>query len=341
MHKTLKLNQLKTFFYYTFLASALIFTTSCENEEDLNETNTPIAINEGAFRAKYCATQEYYLKMAAQYPEIAKEQERIDAMAKQYASKSAKKSDEEIVIPVIVHILYNTPEQNIKWSQVRSQIDALNRDFNKENEDLSKVPNVYKDRVADVGIRFELERITRTKTDVVQWRNNLFDITLPEKGGKRISDPTKYLNIYVGNFSPDFAGAALSPSGRITYPERDAVLVNLTHFGTEGTAIEEYRKGRTAAHEIGHWLNLIHLTGLNSFKGCERNGGDGISDTPKQSIDYLGSITYPDAVSCNTRDMVMNFMQAVFDESMFMFTNGQKDRMRSTFEPGGPRATFK
>ena len=38
-----------------------------------------------------------------------------------------------IVIPVVVHVVYNTPSQYISDAQVQSQIDALNRDF-RENE---------------------------------------------------------------------------------------------------------------------------------------------------------------------------------------------------------------
>jgi hypothetical protein len=40
-----------------------------------------------------------------------------------------------IIIPVVVHILYNDPEQNISNSRVKSQIKVLNEDFRKKNND--------------------------------------------------------------------------------------------------------------------------------------------------------------------------------------------------------------
>ena len=41
-----------------------------------------------------------------------------------------------------------------------------------------------------------------------------------------------------------------------------------------GTVTAPFNKGRTATHEIGHWLGLRHLW------GDAECGDDGISDTP-------------------------------------------------------------
>lgn len=336
-------NQIK----FVMLSCILAFTSSCEQDGELQELsneNAQTVNTELAVPKKLCPSHDVYLSMLAKNPEMYLEEERLNALASEYASKleSGKKADEEIEIPVVVHIVYNTPEQNIKWSKVKAQIAALNRDFNAENEDLSRVPRFYKKRVANVGIKFKLVRITRTKTKVVEWLNDaegigIFDITLSDKGGKRITDPNKYLNLYIGNIELGFAGIALSPSGRQKYPERDAVIVNVNEFLRD---TDEFL-GRTAVHEVGHWLNLYHLSGLASSLGCSKLGGDMVSDTPKQSFEYLGFAPYPDARSCNTSDMTMNFMQSVVDSEMYMFTNGQKNRMRANFEPGGSRETFK
>ncbi|MEP7265415.1 MAG: hypothetical protein ABI772_13000, partial [Bacteroidota bacterium] len=34
-----------------------------------------------------------------------------------------------LLIPVVVHVIYNTPEQNISDEQIQSQIDVLNEDY--------------------------------------------------------------------------------------------------------------------------------------------------------------------------------------------------------------------
>ncbi len=329
------------------LALSLVMVTSCDKEEQTSNLNDLSTTNNEPLVAKGCGTHSSYLKMVEQYPEIAEEASRIEKFTeKTTASLLTKKStNSTITIPVIVHVVYNTPEQNIKWSQVKSQIDALNRDFNQENDDISNVPNAYKRRIANVGIRFELKRITRTKTDVVEFRDDpstkkvdeKFNIMVSSEGGKRITDSKKYLNIWVGNIDISFAGFSLRPASSSRLPHLDGVVVDYRHFGTNGTANMYFNKGRTAVHEVGHWLNLIHLSGDGL---CDKD--DGVSDTPKQSTEYLGScVSYPETSTCNTPDMTMNFMQSLFDECLFMFTNGQKNRMLSTFEPGGVRETFK
>jgi tRNA1(Val) A37 N6-methylase TrmN6 len=41
-----------------------------------------------------------------------------------------------VEIPVVVNVLYNTAAENISLTQIQSQIDVLNADFNATNSDL-------------------------------------------------------------------------------------------------------------------------------------------------------------------------------------------------------------
>src|SRR6201999_87843 len=41
----------------------------------------------------------------------------------------------QITIPVVVHVVYNTSNENISDAQVQSQIDVLNADYQKLNAD--------------------------------------------------------------------------------------------------------------------------------------------------------------------------------------------------------------
>jgi len=61
-----------------------------------------------------------------------------------------------ITIPVIVHVLYNTSRQNISDAQIKSQIDVLNRDYQKQNPDTAGIPGYYSPLAADAGFRFVL-----------------------------------------------------------------------------------------------------------------------------------------------------------------------------------------
>jgi hypothetical protein len=60
----------------------------------------------------------------------------------------------EIVIPVVVHVVWQKPDENISDERIFSQIEALNRDFNGENTDLYSVPKEFEAFISKQGIRF-------------------------------------------------------------------------------------------------------------------------------------------------------------------------------------------
>jgi hypothetical protein len=113
----------------------------------------------------------------------------------------------------------------------------------------------------------------------------------------------------------------------------DGVVILNTAFGSVGTAAAPYNLGRTATHEIGHWLNLRHIWG--DTEDC--SGSDFVDDTPNAQQPNYGKPTFPH-VSCNNApngDMFMNYMDYVDDDAMVMFTKGQIARMQATL--AGPR----
>ena len=66
---------------------------------------------------------------------------------------------------------------------------------------------------------------------------------------------------------------------------------------------------------------------------------DFVADTPSSDRSNGGCPTYP-TVHCKSADMTMNYMDYVYDDCMYMFTEGQNDRMRSLFVTGGAKASF-
>ena len=57
----------------------------------------------------------------------------------------------------------------------------------------------------------------------------------------------------------------------------DGLVIHYTAFGTLNTAAP-FEMGRTAVHEVGHWLGLKHIWG-DTY--C---GDDLVDDTPRQAI---------------------------------------------------------
>src|SRR5436309_260512 len=60
------------------------------------------------------------------------------------------------VIPVVVHVVYNTAAQNISDAQIHSQITVLNQDYRKTNSDVSKTPSVFAPLCGDTRVEFAL-----------------------------------------------------------------------------------------------------------------------------------------------------------------------------------------
>jgi hypothetical protein len=108
----------------------------------------------------------------------------------------------------------------------------------------------------------------------------------------------------------------------------DGVVILYTAFGTTGAARAPFKLGRTATHEVAHWLNLRHIWGDRNDCG----GDDFVSDTPNAQLPNYSSPVFPH-LSCKNGpngDMFMNYMDYVDDAAMVMFTPGQGTRMNAT-----------
>jgi hypothetical protein len=244
-----------------------------------------------------------------------------------------------ITIPVVVHVVHRTARENISDAQVKSQLDVLNRDFRAKNPDRSKVPDVWKGLVIDSKIQFELAKrdpsgkrtsgITRTATTVGAFGADN-SVKFKRRGGVDAWPADRYLNMWVCNLGDGLLGYAQFPGG----PARtDGVVILHTAFGTQGTARAPFNRGRTATHEVGHFLGLRHIWGDRN----DCTGNDFVADTPPARQANTGKPKFP-RITCNngpSGDMFMNYMDYVDDAAMFMFTAGQVARMNATLD--GPR----
>ena len=289
-----------------------------------------------------CTSSELLKNYLVENPQMHQELEEFERqIVHQMASQKLQTRSADITLPVVVHIIYKTNAENISNEQVYSQIDALNRDFNKQNNETSTtspsfIPlGVFQNLVADCGIHFQLATrdaegnptigIVRHETTKAVWAVS-DDMKIPAKGGFAPWNPAKYLNLYVCNMGSKSLGFSSFPGMPASI---DGVVIDFKAFGTNGTAAKPFNLGRTCVHEVGHWLGLFHIWGDSD---C---GNDYVDDTPTQKMEHTGCPTTPQYSTCKgtqTLDMSMNYMDYVNDACMYMFTNGQKARMLAVLD---------
>jgi Pregnancy-associated plasma protein-A len=260
-------------------------------------------------------------------------------------ASSTRGPDDILLIPVVVHVVYNTSAQNISYEKIQSQIDVLNEDFNRTNLDASNTPSAFQAVAANPKIRFKLACVGptgATTIGIIRIQTTVVQFTIQNKGQVQSSmgtnqavgdDPwptDKYLNIWVCNLEGGYSFGFI-PDLRNTATYKDGVVIHYQLFG-RNTGIAHKELGRTCTHEVGHWLNCFHI--YNQFNCTD---SDMCDDTPNQYNFNSGCPSYPHPSCNNTSDMFMNYMDYTDDECENLFTNDQKARMRTLFEPGGFR----
>lgn len=309
----------------------MIFTAlfSCQNDDEVKAAGETGATGETAKRG--CATQEVFEQQLRDNPEFAENVNKIEAFTERTA-REGKLVNGKIQIPVVVNVLYKTAAENISLSRIQSQIDVLNKDFNATNSDFNQVPAQFAGVKANVGITFVLDAVYRKATTKTSWGTNN-DMKKTTKGGLNPTSPTTKLNLWVCTIGGGILGYAQFPGGPSS---TDGVVIDSRYVGLSGTASYPYNLGRTATHEVGHWMNLRHIWGDTA---C---GTDLVSDTPTHNAPNYGKPAYPHYSTCSGTpiEMTMNYMDYTDDRAMFMFSQGQKTRINAIFTSGGARNSF-
>ncbi|MBL7918167.1 MAG: T9SS type A sorting domain-containing protein, partial [Bacteroidia bacterium] len=263
-------------------------------------------------------------------------------------------------IPVVVHVIHNNEPinsisantgNNLNAAQIIDQINILNKDFNGTNSDTNLIPTAFKPLLGKFKVNFCLAVVNPTGGVMAEpgidrinriakgWTAPPYSSTYCSSTIKpqSIWDVNKYFNIWVCGLSggllgfatfPDPATSGLSglsaPYGNAT---SDGVVILNTAFGSIGTGTTSppYDRGRTATHEVGHWIGLRHIWGDGS---C---ANDFCNDTPVQSNATYNCPSYPNASGCAASPnppgrMFMNFMDYTNDACMYMFSKDQAYR---------------
>lgn len=327
-------------FLFGALVLGLMSACNSDNLNNQNETPAdPATPSTDAFLSRSCASEEIRKQALENSLELRQRYAELEANTEKFAKdiKLGKVlSDGTVEIPVVVNVLYRTAAENVSDARIAEQIAVLNADYGGTNTDVSKIPSEFQSvKAGDVKVRFRLVNTVRKTTTNTQWSSN-DAMKKASTGGINATNPTNYLNIWVVSKMPTSQGQTL---GYATFPEsaglwNDGVVIAAPFFGKTG-ASAPFNLGRTATHEVGHYLNLRHIW------GDALCGNDLVADTPTQTRDNAGKPTYPLYNTCggvSRSVMFMNYMDYVDDAAMFMFSAGQKARMQSVVASSGARS---
>ncbi len=283
---------------------------------------------EGIPPHRTCATTELLERNLSNSPELRNQRAQLEEFTKQYLADNpdARSGNPVITIPVVVHVVYRTNQMNVSDAQIQSQLDVLNADYRRTNSDASQTPSSFLGVAADTGIEFCLatqDPNGAPTTGIIRTSTTISDAGSPFNPQiKTISSAwprASYMNMWVGEIGNFILGYATPPGG--ASQAEDGIVIDYRYFGTMGTAQAPFNLGRTGTHEVGHWLNLIHIWGDG---GCSVD--DAVADTPAADSANYGCSA---SSSCGSTDMKENYMDYSDDACMNLFTQGQATRMQA------------
>lgn len=279
------------------------------------------------------------------------------------AAKTTQNLDTIFRIPVVIHMVYTDPlVDSLDENLILSQMDVLNRDFRRLNTDTGNTRPEFKSIAGDVGVEFYLPT-----TDPQGNPTNGITYTLGNPGFfgfEPITDNVKssatggadpwptdqYMNLWVCNILNGIGvlGYAFPPAAAPNWPAnsstdsaKQGVVVHYEVFGENNPnatgPLQIAAEGRTAVHEVGHFLGLRHVWGDGD---CSED--DGINDTPlmgsnsQQAGCSFTKNTCDTAVIGDLPDMVENYMDYSTEQCQNMFTSEQIAIMRNMLVIGRP-----
>lgn len=269
-----------------------------------------------------CAMAEVIKQQAAADPSFAKKLNEARKNAGNYQRKQTNSGRPvSITIPVAVHVVYNSAEENITDEQVQSQIDVINEDYSATNSDYNNYDAGYSKVKGDLDIKFCLVKIIRKQTNHKSFPlNDAMKFT--KRGGSDAYDPEHVLNIWCCHIDDRYLGYAYIP-GTIS-ADRFGVVCHYKAFGrgSQFNLYTAYNLGRTVTHEMGHSLGLEHIWG-DAY--C---GNDLVDDTPLQDSPNYGCPGEGHKSLCTGTplEMWMNYMDYTDDKCMYFFSDGQGAR---------------
>jgi hypothetical protein len=205
-------------------------------------------------------------------------------------------------IQIAFHVITARGEGNVSDSQIADQIREMNRNY------------------AGTGYRFELASVDRTENPA--WFR-MTPGTGKEKQAKQALaiDPAHRLNLYTCSPGQSLLGWAYFPWSA---PESHYIHGVVVHYASLPGGEAPFDLGRTATHEAGHYLGLLH-----TFQGGCAAPGDEVDDTPFEASPAFGCPVGRNSCPAPGDDPIHNYMDYTDDACYTEFTAGQQDRIQA------------
>ena len=320
----------------------------------------------------FCGNEALNYIVQNQYPELHKT---FQTSFEENLHRHPVTDRSPVTIRVVVHVVWKNPEENLADSIILNQIAVLNEDYNRENPDTANLRPAFQAVAGNPQVRFELAEIVRVQTNAnfeIDLTNNqiLTKLKKSSLGGSDAWDPTAYLNLWICKIQPitfggltigQILGFAFPPNNLNHWPanssapslDQDGVALDFRVIGRNNPNFVEIPggtgnltvRGRTATHEVGHYLGLRHIWGDGGILGLPNdcNQSDGMDDTPFASAQSpfdcdknRNSCTKVEAFyGMDMPDLIENYMDYSSEACMNMFTQNQVAMIQSVL--AGPR----
>ncbi|KAN0062246.1 hypothetical protein ACQY0O_005427 [Thecaphora frezii] len=218
-------------------------------------------------RTRFCAQPENHDRIIDAYTLalVKKEKARLAKARQLKGEKGHELTNAQILadtkkhVQIVWHVIHDGASGNLTEEQVTAQVDVLNQDY------------------ANYGFQFTLNATQYTNN--AEWYRRSSPGSSVQDAMKNAlhQGDAKVLNLYSVDFTDNLLGYSTFPWDVKTSPKDDGVVFQ--YSTVPGGSETGYNKGKTATHEIGHWLGLYHV-----FQGGCTGQGDLVDDTPPQSM---------------------------------------------------------
>src|SRR5215204_6276470 len=212
------------------IIGTMVVLLSCKKQDAPSSVQEETGTTQGALQ-RQCASEEILQQQIAADPQRGRYLEQLEQKTEAYKGRQngAFRSGALLRIPVVVHIVLQNPAL-ITDEQIQSQIDVLNKDFNRTNTELNNssvylAGYSYSD-IANLNVQFYLYTTVRKPTTLASFGTN-DAVKKTTQGGSSPVNPTTMLNLWVCNLSSGLLGYAQFPGGNSA---TDGVVVDYQAF---------------------------------------------------------------------------------------------------------------